>query len=803
MRTTGLSPCLALCASLAAWPAGAADWPQFGRDAAHGSNNPDESLISAANVAQMSRRYAAPLPASVDSAPVYAGAIQTPTGVRDLVFLAASNGTLLALDAADGSLVWASPTSGRAPTQASPAIGPDRAWIYHYGVDGKVHKLAIGDGSEVIDAHWPQLATLKPDVEKGAGALAIGRSNGRAYLYAVNAGYVGDFGDYQGHLTTIDLATGTQTVFNTLCSDVAIHMIEDGEDGVTGCSTRMSGVWGRPGATFDAATNRVYITTGNGTFNAITGGRNWGDSVLALNPDGTGAGGGLPLDSYTPSNYQVLDGTDTDLGSASLSILQPPPGSSVQHLGLQTGKDAMLRLIDLDDMSGTGAPAGVGGEIEVISVPIREDWMTTQPAIWVDVHGDGATWVFMANGRGISGLRLTLTAQGLPHLQPTWQKTTGGTSAIIANDVVFHSAPCSGGACLMARDPHDGTLLWTSTPVGNLHWQSPIVAGGALYIASGTTLYRFGPGDAPTWTVTPLAGAHGSLAPSTPQAVAEGDTVSFTVAAEPHYRIDTVTGCGGTLDDSVYTTAPVLADCTVEATFALLQHTVTPLAGDGGQLEPPTPQVVTDGATTSFSVVAAGGFGIDAVTGCGGTLEGTTYTTGPVLADCTVQATFAPLAHVVTPLAGEHGNLDPATPQQVPEGETAVFTVQADPHYRIDAVEGCGGSLAGDAYTTAPVFADCTVQARFAPLVHVVTPEVHGPGLLLPALPQDVVDGTRIAFTVLPLPLFVLASIEGCGGTLDGSVYTTAPIGADCTVRAVFAADADPVFGDGFDAPPG
>ena len=36
---------------------------------------------------------------------------------------------------------------------------------------------------------------------------------------------------------------------------------------------------------------------------------------------------------------------------------------------MQAGKDAKLRLIDLDDMSGTARPAHVGGEIQLIDVP--------------------------------------------------------------------------------------------------------------------------------------------------------------------------------------------------------------------------------------------------------------------------------------------------------------------------------------------------------------------------------------------------------------------------------------------------
>ena len=69
------------------------------------------------------------------------------------------------------------------------------------------------------------------------------------------------------------------------------------------------------------------------------------------------------------------------------------------------------------------------------------------------------------------------------------------------------------------------------------------------------------------WIVTPSAGEHGSISPSTPQTVANGGTTKFTVKPDQGYVIDTVTGCNGTLNVSTYTTGPVTADCTVEAAF--------------------------------------------------------------------------------------------------------------------------------------------------------------------------------------------------------------------------------------------
>jgi glucose/arabinose dehydrogenase len=70
--------------------------------------------------------------------------------------------------------------------------------------------------------------------------------------------------------------------------------------------------------------------------------------------------------------------------------------------------------------------------------------------------------------------------------------------------------------------------------------------------------------------------------------------------------------------------------------------------------------------------------------------------------------------HVVTPVAGSGGAIDPDTPQTVDDGATVAFTLHPDPGYVLEDVDGCGGTLAGDTFTTAPVDADCTVAATFS-----------------------------------------------------------------------------------------
>jgi uncharacterized protein (UPF0179 family) len=98
-----------------------------------------------------------------------------------------------------------------------------------------------------------------------------------------------------------------------------------------------------------------------------------------------------------------------------------------------------------------------------------------------------------------------------------------------------------------------------------------------------------------SFTVTPSAGVGGSITPDSPQIVAAGGTVSFTLNASPGYQIAGLTGnCGGGLSGNVFTTSPVNADCAVQANFSPLTSTTltaSPNPARTGQLVTLTVQV--------------------------------------------------------------------------------------------------------------------------------------------------------------------------------------------------------------------
>jgi hypothetical protein len=141
-----------------------------------------------------------------------------------------------------------------------------------------------------------------------------------------------------------------------------------------------------------------------------------------------------------------------------------------------------------------------------------------------------------------------------------------------------------------------------------------------------------------SYAVTATAGQGGNIFPAE-QAVIHGETASLTLTPDPEYAIDSVTGCGGSLEGNTYSTGIVTKDCSVSASFNLKSYAVTARAGQGGRISP-AEQAVIHGETASFTLNPDPRYAIDSVTGCGGSLDGNTYSTGIVTKDCAIYASF-------------------------------------------------------------------------------------------------------------------------------------------------------------------
>ena len=310
------------------------------------------------------------------------------------------------------------------------------------------------------------------------------------------------------------------------------------------------------------------------------------------------------------------------------------------------------------------------------------------------------------------------------------------------------------------------------------------------------------PNPPPYYAVTSSAGYGGTISASGKNAAIPGSTVHFTITPNANYAISAVGGsCGGKLNGNIYTTNPIIADCTVIVEFVYQPnsnyYTVTASADVGGSITPSGAVRVNRGAISVFTITPNANYAILSVDGtCIGTLNGTTYTTYPVNANCTVRATFVyrpgPSSYTVTASAGPGGSISPSA-VSVNAGATQQFTIAPNAGYTISSASGCGGTLSGTIYTTGPITASCTVTAAFAQgpaTTHTLTVSAGVGGTITPSGTGRVPDGTAKAFTIAPNAGYAIITPVGgtCGGTLNGTTYTTYPITADCTVTVAFVA---------------
>lgn len=458
----------------AATPNASASWSRFGYDAASSRANPVEQQLDAANVHALHRLWQTTLADVVDSSPAYLHALTFPDGTtRDVLYLTTRSGSLIALDANTGDPLWTRQNPTTAPnmvTTSSPLADPLSRSVYSYGLDGKVHQYDAVTGVERFAHGWPQKVTNMPHTEKASSAL----NAAHGFLYITMASCCGDAPPYQGHVVAIDLARGTQHVFNAMCSDYT-HLLAPGE-----CPADGAGIWAKPGVVVDSDTGNVFASTGNGPYTGDRGGHDWGESVLELTPDATRL-----VDSYTPVNPNLLGLQDLDVGSTAPALLPAIRTSNTPYLAVQADKEGVLRLLNRRDLSGQGGPGHVGGELQIIDAPDHCP-VLTQPAVWTDPT-NGAIWLFVANYCAIGAYQAITSTSGTTRLRAVWSIPNGASSPVVAGGVLFAASTDPHNQAVIALDPRSGRQLWSSTAptargsIGPIHWESPIVIGGRLY----------------------------------------------------------------------------------------------------------------------------------------------------------------------------------------------------------------------------------------------------------------------------------------------------------------------------------
>jgi hypothetical protein len=336
-------------------------------DLAGTGQNQAETALTTSNVNQNSfgKKATYQLDDQSFTQPLFVSNVPFPgAGSHDAVYVATENNTVYAFDAkgqasgpfwqknltpAGAHVIDGNTTAGGQGGPINPNVGITGTPVID-GSSGTLYVVAVSQVGSGVHRHQLHALDITTGNEKFGGPVDIkasvpgtgaGSSNGqvsfdatlelqRSALTLVNgvvyiawASYQ-DFGNYHGWVMGYDASTLKQVrVWNAT------------PDGTKG------GIWmsGAP-LTADSSGN-LYLVVGNGTFDADKGGKDYGDSIVKLTPNG---GGFTISDYFTPFDQANLAATDFDLGSSGLTLLLN------QGLGVNAGKAGKIYLVDLNSM---------------------------------------------------------------------------------------------------------------------------------------------------------------------------------------------------------------------------------------------------------------------------------------------------------------------------------------------------------------------------------------------------------------------------------------------------------------------
>lgn len=225
----------------------------------------------------------------------------------------------------------------------------------------------------------------------------------------------------------------------TLAQTCAFNTTPDGSEGA---------IWqASMGLASDGAGN-IFAATGNGTFDASMGGKNYGNSLMRLRPEGKTL---KVMDYFTPYNQAQLNMHDTDLG-ASGPLLIPD-----SRLILQGGKDGWLYLVNRDKMGGYGK--GSNDQIAQ-SFDITQGNIHGAPVYW---DGPGGPWVYV--WAEYDHLKAFHLADGkldqFSSSQSEWQVPDGMPGGFLS---VSSDGSKAGTGIVWSSTPWDANANWDTVP---------------------------------------------------------------------------------------------------------------------------------------------------------------------------------------------------------------------------------------------------------------------------------------------------------------------------------------------------
>jgi Bacterial Ig-like domain (group 2) len=403
----------------------------YHNDLARTGQNLNEVKLKPSNVNSYTfgKLFTIPVDGNLYAQPLYLPEVSIPgRGVHDLVFAATENNTVYAFDAENqkSETIWSVHLGAPVPTEkqvpgnctsiepsigitSTPVIDPSSSTLYVVARNFeepnnfffRLHALDLRTGAERPGSPVVITGTMRVTTPGSKGkritfdpSLYLQRPglvlvDGKLYLaFGSNC----DYGDFHGWIASYDASALRQTGI--------FVATPNGENG---------GIWGAGAAPAVDTENHLFLVTGDGAFDANSGGANYGDSFLKLLQTNNGLS---LLDYFTPSNQKRLDALNLDLGSGGL-VLLPDQIAIYPHLMVGSGKDGTIYLLNRDQLG----HFGTNENMQIVqSIPSALNPVFSTPAVWQD---SSHTWVYF--GATLAKLKAYTLENGVLSALPSSQ----------------------------------------------------------------------------------------------------------------------------------------------------------------------------------------------------------------------------------------------------------------------------------------------------------------------------------------------------------------------------------------------
>ncbi len=439
----------------------------FRNDNEHTGQYPNETILNTTNVnqSQFGKRVSYPVDGQMYAQPLYIPNLSIGGATHNVVFAATENDSVYAFDADQTSAVaplWKTSLlpGGAVPVPyaatscgdlqpiigitGTPVIDPgtNTMYVVSYSQEGgnpiyRLHALDITTGQDksapiVIQGSAPGTGpgsvngTVNFDAHVERQRVALVMTGGKVYVAFAS---FCDNGNYHGWVFSYSYNGSTFQQVNTY---------------ITTPAGLQASIWGGDGALVSDNNGNFYIMTGNGTFNANTGGTDVGDSFVRLNAQLQ------RQDYFTPFNQTCISAGDQDLGSGAPLLL---PGANALIGG---GKEGRIYVVNTTNMGQFTVDPNLtcNGSAEENRTDIDKVQQETPPATFGEIFSTPAFW------NGPNGQYVYVSSVGSQTKAYSWTNGRLSTTPTSVTSVTFGFT--GGDPVVSSNGTASGTgVLWT------------------------------------------------------------------------------------------------------------------------------------------------------------------------------------------------------------------------------------------------------------------------------------------------------------------------------------------------------